>query len=55
MCPPADQDTAPTEATIGHIFRSEYDRCVAALMSVFGDIDLAEDSVQDAFATDLHK
>lgn len=45
----------PTEATIGRVFRSEYGRCVAALIGVFGDIDIAEDCVQEAFATALHK
>lgn len=54
MCPPANQYNAPTEATIGHTFRSEYGRCVAALVGAFGDIDIAEDSVQEAFATALH-
>ena len=52
--PRADHNE-PTEATIGRIFRSEYGRCVAALISVFGDIDIAEDSVQEAFATALDK
>jgi RNA polymerase sigma-70 factor (ECF subfamily) len=36
--------------TIESIFRSEYGRAVAVLVRAFGDIDLAEDSVQDAFA-----
>ena len=35
---------------IGRIFRAESGRCVAALIAMFGDIDLAEDAVQDAFA-----
>jgi RNA polymerase sigma-70 factor, ECF subfamily len=55
MCPPADQDNSPTEATIGRIFRSQYGRCVATLIGTFGDIDIAEDSVQEAFATAMHK
>jgi RNA polymerase sigma-70 factor (ECF subfamily) len=33
------------------IFRAEYGRAVAVLVRVFGDIDVAEDAVQDAFAT----
>jgi RNA polymerase sigma-70 factor (ECF subfamily) len=41
------------EATIGRIFRTESGRSVATLIRVFGDIDLAEDAVQDAFATAL--
>jgi len=30
-------------------FRSEYGRCVATLVRFFGDIDIAEEAVQDAF------
>ena len=33
------------------MFRAEYGRAVAVLVRVFGDIDMAEDAVQDAFAT----
>ncbi|MEN3607960.1 RNA polymerase sigma factor [Plantactinospora sp. ZYX-F-223] len=33
------------------MFRTEYGRAVAVLIRVFGDIDIAEDAVQDAFAT----
>jgi RNA polymerase sigma-70 factor, ECF subfamily len=36
---------------IERIFRAEYGRAVAVLVRVFGDIDVAEDAVQDAFAT----
>jgi RNA polymerase sigma-70 factor (ECF subfamily) len=54
MHPPADDD-ALTEATIGRIFRSEYGRCVAALVGAFGDIDIAEEAVQEAFVTAMHK
>jgi RNA polymerase sigma-70 factor (ECF subfamily) len=32
------------------VFRAEYGRAVAVLTRVFGDIDIAEDAVQDAFA-----
>ena len=35
---------------IGRIFRTESGRSVAALVAMFGDIELAEDAVQDAFA-----
>jgi RNA polymerase sigma-70 factor, ECF subfamily len=35
---------------IERIFREEYGRAVAVLTRVFGDIDTAEDAVQDAFA-----
>ena len=43
------------EAEVGRIFREEYGRCVAALIRVFGDIDVAEDAVQEAFAVALRK
>ena len=32
------------------MFREQYGRAVAVLVRVFGDIDLAEESVQEAFA-----
>jgi RNA polymerase sigma-70 factor, ECF subfamily len=34
---------------IERVFRAEYGRAVGVLVRVFGDIDLAEESVQDAF------
>jgi RNA polymerase sigma-70 factor (ECF subfamily) len=41
---------AGTDATaIERIFREEYGRAVAVLVRVFGDIDIAEDAVQEAF------
>ena len=43
------------DALIGLIFREESGRSVATLIRVFGDIDLAEDAVQDAFALALRK
>ncbi len=36
-------------ADIERVFRAEYGRAVAVLVRAFGDIDLAEDAVQDAF------
>ncbi|GLZ28480.1 RNA polymerase subunit sigma-24 [Lentzea sp. NBRC 105346] len=36
--------------TIGKVFREEYGRAVSVLVRVFGDIDVAEEAVQDAFA-----
>ena len=36
-------------AQLGRIFRQEAGRCVATLVRVFGDIDIAEDAVQEAF------
>ena len=35
---------------IGRIFRREYGQVVATLVRLFGDIDVAEEAVQDAFA-----
>jgi RNA polymerase sigma-70 factor (ECF subfamily) len=35
---------------IDRVFRQEYGRAVSVLIGAFGDIDLAEDGVQDAFA-----
>src|SRR5262249_9395722 len=35
---------------IDRVFREEYGRAVAVLVRVFGDIDVAEEAVQDAFA-----
>jgi RNA polymerase sigma-70 factor (ECF subfamily) len=42
-------------AEVGRIFRQESGRSVATLIGAFGDIDLAEDAVQEAFAIALHK
>jgi len=42
-------------ADIERVFRQEYGRAVAVLVRVFGDIDAAEDAVQDAFATALDR
>jgi RNA polymerase sigma-70 factor, ECF subfamily len=40
----------PAPHSIERVFRDEYGRAVAVLARVFGDIDIAEDAVQDAFA-----
>ena len=40
---------------MGRIFRTESGRVTAGLIRVFGDIDVAEDAVQDAFATALRR
>ncbi|HEX5473790.1 MAG TPA: sigma-70 family RNA polymerase sigma factor [Vicinamibacterales bacterium] len=37
-------------ADVEQVFREEYGRAVAVLVRQFGDIDLAEEAVQDAFA-----
>src|SRR3982074_2162127 len=36
-------------AEIERVFREEYGRAVAVLIRAFGDIDIAEEAVQDAF------
>ena len=38
-----------TAAEIARVFREEHGRAVAVLVRAFGDIDVAEDAVQDAF------
>jgi RNA polymerase sigma-70 factor (ECF subfamily) len=50
-----DIDAPKLEAEVGRIFREESGRSVAALIRVFGDIDVAEDAVQEAFAVALRK
>lgn len=42
-------------AEIGGIFREESGRSVATLITFFGDIDVVEDAVQEAFAVALRK
>jgi RNA polymerase sigma-70 factor (ECF subfamily) len=43
------QPPTPLNRSVSSIFRAEYGRAVAVLCRVFGDIDIAEDAVQDAF------
>jgi RNA polymerase sigma-70 factor (ECF subfamily) len=40
---------------IERVFREEYGRAVAVLVRAFGDIDLAEEAVQDAFAVAIER
>jgi RNA polymerase sigma-70 factor, ECF subfamily len=40
---------------IERVFRAEYGRAVAVLVRFFGDIDLAEEAVQDAFAAAVQR
>ncbi|WP_277371560.1 RNA polymerase sigma factor [Rhodococcus rhodochrous] len=47
--------TGPSTADIGRVFREEYGRAVAVLTRVLGDIDVAEDAVQDAFSTAVER
>jgi RNA polymerase sigma-70 factor, ECF subfamily len=46
--------SVPT-AEIERVFRAEYGRSVAVLVRAFGDIDAAEEAVQDAFATAVQR
>jgi RNA polymerase sigma-70 factor (ECF subfamily) len=47
--------TATSAADIERIFRAEYGRSVAVLIRIFGDIDVAEEAVQDAFTTAVQR
>jgi RNA polymerase sigma-70 factor (ECF subfamily) len=40
---------------VEQVFAAEYGRAVAVLVRVFGDIDIAEEAVQEAFATAVRK
>jgi RNA polymerase sigma-70 factor (ECF subfamily) len=51
----ADATDRVDDAAIDQIFRAESGRSIATLIRVFGDIDLAEDAVQEAFALALRK
>jgi RNA polymerase sigma-70 factor, ECF subfamily len=46
---------ATTDVDIERVFRAEHGRAVAVLVRVFGDIDIAEEAVQDAFAAALRR
>ena len=47
--------TPTVNGSVASIFRAEYGRAVAVLCRVFGDLDIAEDAVQDAFEIALHR
>ena len=47
---PAEAEVPVPGPDIERVFREEYGRAVSVLVRVFGDIDIAEDAVQDAFA-----
>src|SRR6266568_4356253 len=42
-------------AEVERVFRAEYGRAVAVLVRVFGDIDMAEEAVQDAFTAAVQR
>lgn len=46
---------AVSASEVERVFRAEYGRSVAVLVRVFGDIDTAEEAVQDAFTTALER
>jgi RNA polymerase sigma-70 factor, ECF subfamily len=50
-----DAATRLEGAEVGRIFREESGRSLAALIRTFGDIDVAEDAVQEAFAVALDR
>jgi RNA polymerase sigma-70 factor (ECF subfamily) len=47
--------TAVRAADVERVFREEHGRAVASLVRVFGDIDVAEEAVQEAFAAALRR
>ena len=49
-----DVPALPT-SEIERVFREEYGRAVAVLVRIFGDIDIAEEAVQDAFTTAVQR
>jgi RNA polymerase sigma-70 factor (ECF subfamily) len=56
--PPAGSVTgqnAPDGSVVARVFRESSGRAVATLTRVFGDIDLAEDAVQEAFAVAIER
>ncbi|SDM84589.1 RNA polymerase sigma factor [Streptomyces wuyuanensis] len=46
---------AASAAEVEQVFREQYGRAVAVLVRVFGDIDVAEEAVQDAFTTAVER
>ena len=46
---------AVSTADISAVFRAEHGRAVAVLTRVFGDLDIAEDAVQEAFAAAVER
>src|SRR5919201_6112495 len=51
--PPGPPGVAAAE--IERVFREQYGRAVAVLVRSFGDIDLAEEAVQDAFTVAVQR
>ncbi|HEY2521134.1 MAG TPA: RNA polymerase sigma factor [Streptosporangiaceae bacterium] len=55
MTTAAGAGAAAGAARVEAVFRAEYGRAVAVLTGVFGDIDVAEEAVQEAFATAVQR
>jgi RNA polymerase sigma-70 factor, ECF subfamily len=53
--PTAERGAGPDPTAIERVFREEYGRSVAVLVRVFGDIDIAEESVQEAFTVAVQR
>ena len=53
--PSFEGSPAIDRAAIDRTFREESGRCVATLIRIFGDLDIAEDAVQDAFVVATRK
>jgi RNA polymerase sigma-70 factor, ECF subfamily len=47
--------SGPAAGEIERVFRAEYGRAVSVLVRVFGDIEVAEEAVQDAFTTAVQR
>ncbi len=45
----------PVEQTVEQVFREQYARAVAVLVRVFGDVDVAEEAVADAFTAAVQR
>ena len=52
---PTPDRPPPDRASVEHVFRQEFGRAVATLVRLFGDIDLAEEAVQEAFLVALQR
>jgi RNA polymerase sigma-70 factor, ECF subfamily len=52
---PANPGSSAPPSEIARIFRAEYARAVAVLVRAFGDIDAAEEAVQDAFTVAVQR
>ena len=55
MTTAAGAGAAAGAASVEAVFRAEYGRAVAVLTGVFGDIDVAEEAVQEAFTTAVQR